>query len=142
MRKLLPLLALLLFLSSCAVVTFPMTTTISLMDFRPYTEQGFFISSEPYYGKYDPIGVVNISITPEMDVEEGNFTDQVLRMEKVNLETILDTCVKEAKALGADGISSFKLNISDRATVYEADSTSYYVTAKTYEVTGQLIRRL
>jgi hypothetical protein len=31
-----------------------------VVDFRPYTEKGFFFSTEMYQGSYEPIGIITV----------------------------------------------------------------------------------
>ena len=68
------------------------TTIIALAtDFRPFTQDGFYLSPNPYYQGADIVGI--IEVTGNSDY----FTD-------LNVESLIETAKQGAINLGADGI--------------------------------------
>lgn len=125
MKKIIFLLSILL-ISGCAMQRQRLVSTFFL-DYRPYTEHGFFISPDPFTGKFIPVGDLFITVIPgtkpkkaqekvAIDYERAYFDDiyaaptpsQVFTKETISPEELLEIAVSEAKRVGANGISNFK----------------------------------
>ena len=72
MKRLVPLLAALM-LCSCSVMTHQRYVSTMFLDFRPYTEAGFFISPNPYTGEFSPLGEINIVVQDVMAGHADSF---------------------------------------------------------------------
>ena len=104
-------------LTSCSVGR--KTSAVSFfLDYRPYSEQGFFISHDPYYGEYTPIGEMKVVIYPTIEKgkeiigEDGIYGDNVyrtvLQYESFSADRLLQIAVQEARKKGANGICNLK----------------------------------
>lgn len=138
----------LLALSSCGS---PTQILSSVLDYRPYTDNGFFISPNQYPGEHQPLGEISIMVVPgikeishdfaEGDDDDIKFNDPLYVTASrssggkmhITPEYLLELCVQKAVDMGANGISNFKCEI-----VYKV-SKSQYVTVSSidhYEVYG------
>lgn len=122
--------------SSCAVQWY--NEQQYLVDFRPYTEEGFIISPlSTYAAEYNPIGIVSMEFTPGFDkpqikVEEPGakkkeginddlyFSGERHTSSKKHKHTptwaeMMDKFVDYAKSLGANGILDYHFE-RDRAS--------------------------
>lgn len=142
MKRLVPLLAALI-LCSCSVMTHQRYVSTMFLDFRPYTEAGFFISPNPYTGEFSPLGEINIVVQPALQRRaqqiKGSFSDGLYAastgspvvQEEIFSEELLEMAVKAAKEKGANGISNFKcLRVRDLSEL-----EPYH-----YEITGFAIK--
>lgn len=155
MKKVL-LIAVILFLCGCSV---PFQKSVSITDFRKYTEAGFIISPATSGFTYQPIGVISVKIIEGKQERQEKSqkvssmylgkNGEILSMAgyieaygKVAFDTeygnnsgaaiytgILDEMVKEAKKLGANGI----LNFSATRT-YDATRHAYVIYASGFAV--------
>lgn len=127
MKRVAILLLLASILSGCAVTRERIVET-QVLDFRPYTEMGFFLSPDPYPGEFDALGEIYIHITPALlpassssvNFKENNrkFDDPILsgvrspygsvRAEVISSEELVEIAVQKAKSLGANGIADLK----------------------------------
>lgn len=83
-------------------------------DYRAYSEAGFLITPQPYHGEYESLGEVDIHIIPafkEAGEEYGYMGEiwQTYKFEKISMDTIVDTAVKQAVEIGADAIANFSI---------------------------------
>jgi len=115
------------------------------LDFRPYTDAGFFISPNPYTGEFSPIGEISMTIQPALRPKAkliksaGAYIDGLysqkntsnVEQEEISASELLEMAVKEAKALGANGVSNFKCLL-----VTDVDPVERYH----YEISGFAIR--
>ncbi len=144
MRKIIFLLSILL-ISGCAVQRQRLISTFFL-DYRPYTEQGFFISPDPFMGKFMPVGDLSVTVIPgtkpkksqekiAIDYERAYFDDiygapptpaQVFTKETISPEELLEIAVSEARKVGANGISNFKCECIRNIKTNMVES--YYIT--------------
>lgn len=96
-------------LTACAGLKYiPPTTSITGIDFTPYTAQGFMITPEMYRGDYESVGVINVIMHAEGRLE----TDPKTGITGWHFSTLhVDDVVKEAHqravAMGADAIVNF-----------------------------------
>lgn len=106
--------------SSCGVCTeAPRSTFKAFLDFRPYISEGFYISSTPYTGEAVALGELIIDVTPEFKqirYEKADQYDGVVidfggtyGYERINAAELLQDAVETAKGLGANGLSSFRI---------------------------------
>ena len=104
-------------LTSCSVGR--ETAAVSyFLDYRPYSEQGFFISQNPYPGEYTPIGEMKVVIYPTIEKgkeiigEDGIYGDNVyrtvLQYESFSDDRLLQIAVQEARKKGANGLCNLK----------------------------------
>jgi len=129
-------------LSGCAPKLIPTDRKIytSTFDFRKYTKDGFFISSTPYIGNFDPIGELQIHVNPAKKVESVKGTTTTVKAyveENINLEELLDFVVAEAKQMGADGL----VNLSVERITEKLGTASQSYTETTHILKGFAIKR-
>ena len=114
------------FIPSCSTPKLSPTQRVvvtTVLDFRQYNEEGFFVSSTPYVGLYDPVGQITVAILPAKSVkmvsvepEKNRYssvtvrTEYVYENEIIATDELLEIIVSEAKKLGADGIVSVRLD--------------------------------
>lgn len=146
MKKLIIALASVFLISSCGTTTQIFT---NVLDYRPYTDNGFFISPNPYPEAHQTIGEISITVYPgtkgESDFSatpaQGNqkFGDPIYSggshktVENMTPESLLEMCVQKAVDMGANGISNFKCDI-----VYNVTRSQYGIIKSIdhYEVYG------
>ena len=103
---------------SCAPKILPTDRKVitRVLDFRKFNEEGFFISTTPYIGLYDPTGEIRLTIYPATSVEKGfaselaSYTTIFLKNEDITTYDLLKIIVDEAKKLGADGIVNTRID--------------------------------
>jgi hypothetical protein len=125
MKRTILLAATLLILAGCSVMkpTEREITTLFL-DYRPYAEQGFFLSSDPYPEEFTSLGEIQIEVLPAMIPkgkiairEQQKYSDGTynssgfsqLVPEDISGSDLLDIAVSKAKDLGANGIANLKI---------------------------------
>ena len=133
-----------LVLSGCAITHGRLVST-SFLDFRPYTEAGFFLSPDPYPGEFEALGEIIVTVVPSLLPKSGagpqKFADGAYSSvgqyvsENIPGEELLDLVVKAALDRGADGIADFKC-----AAVYEYVTKDYKVLDH-YDISGLAIKR-
>lgn len=146
MKKIIIALASVFLISSCGTTTQIFT---NVLDYRPYTDNGFFISPNPYPEAHQTIGEISITVYPgtkgESDfsatLAQGNqkFGDPIYSggnhrtAEIMTPESLLEMCVQKAVDMGANGISNFKCDI-----VYNVTRSQYGILKSIdhYEVYG------
>lgn len=152
MKKSVVIILSILILSSCAV-TRDRQVSMRFLDYRPYTEAGFFISPDPYPGMFTSLGEFSITVKPailssskdagrgrqQKDFEDGVYAKQtygIVHMEEIPSEELLEMAVQKAKSVGANGIANFKC-----LTVYDTHATRNSVSSvlSHYEISGLCI---
>lgn len=146
MKKIIIALASVFLISSCGTTTQIFT---NVLDYRPYTDNGFFISPNPYPEAHRTIGEISITVYPGTKGESGfsapgtqgkqKFGDPIYSggnnktAENMTPEALLEMCVQKAVDMGANGISNFKCDI-----VYNVTRSQYGVLKSIdhYEVYG------
>lgn len=143
------------FLALCLVgcgVTSPKPSekfTVSVfMDYRPYANEGFFISPDPYPGEFTSLGELLLNIYParvpagtvkfesKSKYEDAVYTQHTeggLVSYPIDSSELMDEFVTKAKALGGDGVSGFKCKV-----IY---SGIYQNELDHYELSGLVIDR-
>lgn len=155
MKKSVILLILVPLLSSCATYKPSERITESqFLDYRPYSDAGFFISPNPYAGDFTSIGDIQLIIYPATYNDKKNapktvkFNDAIysfreikysfLFQEAIDPSELLDALVEKAKAVGANGICNFKcVTIRDNHKNYRKGILSDIYC---YQVSGLAIR--
>lgn len=107
MRRILLLLAAALTIASCSPKIYPRTITVGFADFRPYVEEGFFLSPDPYPGDFESLGEISIKIVPGL--RKYYRPDIRYETEKISVDEVLKIAVSEARELGADGIVDMRI---------------------------------
>ena len=115
------------------------------IDFRKYTNQGFFITPEKYIGDYESVGLVEYVMVPEANYQSVNRIrfDGTIGKErkwvqaKISLSQGIDSLYALAKRMGADAIMNF--STSTTARTYPAIANPTTLTG--YEIKGFAIRR-
>ena len=105
---------------------------VNFLDYRPYTDAGFFISPYSYNGKFEPIGQLDIVVYPE-EVTDGIYISK----KEISTSDLLDKAVKHTLGKGANGIANLKISRVAITTTSRYGSTS---SLSHYEVSGFLIR--
>lgn len=128
-----------------------------LLDYRPYTEAGFFISPNSYPGVYSPVGDILIRVFPAVYLKDNNkvlsaktggYDDGIYsrsndaapnsgtKTEEISSSELLDIAVGEALKLGANGISNFRCS-----SIYDThvDRSGSHRVFSHYEISGLCI---
>ena len=116
--------------------------SVGFADFRPYISSGFWISPDPYVGKFEPIGELSIRIIPAIQRStegDGVYSSTVYFPETIDSAELLELAFKEGKERGANGIANYKTQIETRTEVSRGISTT---TVEAYIVSGFLIKIL
>ena len=146
MKKIFGLIVLSLLIAGCSTSSHYLgQRTVTFLDYRPYTTEGFFFSSDPYPEAYSPIGQLLIEIIPPKTLKG---------VEMPSPDDLLEAAYKEAVDRGANGIANFSMKIDDTYTsvsntsvqsgkykdgVYPSKSTTW-VPAKRITLSGTLIK--
>lgn len=149
MKRIILLLTSAFILASCAVTRGRFVSTYFL-DFRPYSEAGFFISPNPYPGDFVSIGELSITVEPailpssKVPASDKKFEDGIYGAppssgaytETIPASELLDMAVAQALKVGANGLANFKCQ-----AIYSTE-VSRYGSSKTlshYEISGLCI---
>lgn len=133
MKRFIVLLSLAMLATSCAIMAPQQQKEIvNFLDYRPYTDAGFFISPYNYTGKFEPIGQLDIVVYPE-EVTDGIYTSK----KEIATSDLLEKAVKHTLGKGANGIANLKISriVHTTSTRYGSVSALSH-----YEVSGFLIR--
>lgn len=115
------------------------SSTSSFLDFRPYTTNGFFISTASYFGEYTPIGILNMRFDPEtVKNKNRKISDPLYLVEEIPAQEVLNAAVETAKKMGADGIMDFKFTTVEYTS---AGETAIFPPIRYYLITGLCISR-
>lgn len=134
-------------LSSCATLKpQPRQTVTRLLDFRPYSEAGFYISGDPYPEAHTPIGNIYIEVDPALIPNDApqSYSDiyrerrEPVIPEIIPIDELLDEAVSQALQLGADGICNLKIMEEERFMTIGKVTTTF--TVKHYTITGTCIK--
>jgi hypothetical protein len=134
--KLLHLAAALLLVSCVKPQSVGGVTRVAGIDFTPYTKQGFFFSPGEYQGRYEPLGLISVTIMPPARQVKDSVTGFLRwQIEPLRVAIVVDSMFARAKAMGADALVHF----SSRAFEDRIDATT---TREAIEVSGFAIKRL
>lgn len=149
MKRLIWILTALISMSSCAVLTRETTKTTVFLDYRPYTEAGFFLSPNSYTGEYQPIGDLYIIVDPAVipntnsnNSIDGIYAQQIVPVKgtKMSSEELLEIAVKEAGLRGANGISNLSIEVTTEHFGYNKGKVSATIPVDRYIIRGLCIR--
>ncbi len=113
---------------------------VYFLDFRPYNDKGFLMSTTVIGEKYETIGEISIKCNSGYIVNEkklqmysGNTTPVMTINQKTpkqdwDVNEVLDELYKEAKSLGANGVINIKL------------TSEQVLTFTDFEITGLAIK--
>lgn len=121
--------------SGCKTLSYiPPATTVTGIDFTPYTSQGFMFTPEMYRGDYESVGVINVS----MHAEGRLVTNPRTRAQEWEFAALrVDDVVREAHKRAVDMGANAVVNFSVRA----APRLVGTITQPGLEVTGFAIKR-
>lgn len=86
----------------------------TIVDYRPYISEGFYLSPDPYTKDFDPIGEIRIEVTPAL-VDRNSpkaskcICNNGVWEEVVTSDELLRAAVKQAIALQANAIVNLKI---------------------------------
>ena len=115
------------------------TVTTGFMDFRPYTENGFYLSTDAFPGNFTPIGSLEIRVDPKTtkNQERKKSSDPIYIVEEIGVQELLNIAVEAAKEKGSDGLTN--LNITT-VRITEGD-IAFSAPIRYYVISGLCIRR-
>lgn len=122
MRRAALLLLTVALLSGCGITAHERKVETTFADFRPYSTKGFYFLTGEYNGPFIPLGILYVEVTPSLSASTG--------YEAVPGSVLIETAYKEARKLGANGMTEFKVTA-------EHSSASLAITK--YIVSGTLI---
>lgn len=150
-------------ISGCGVInTRDLQKATLVIDYRPYTDAGFFLSPNAYDGQYEPIGQIELIVDPEVtrkNYESPNkYDDGIYRQSAmassvpvaftpVAPKELLDMAVAEALELGADGICNLHIKVEKTDYIYKHNRTAgltagLSVNVDRYIISGFCIKRI
>ena len=124
------------------------------IDFRPYTEKGFFMTPEKFVGEYEPIGLLTYQLLPsaqysnkggqKIPTSKSGQTGTVYYVSKyswhvdeVKLKDALDGIYDYCISMGADALVNLQLQPSKK----EYSGIKNPVVIDGYEISGFAIKR-
>lgn len=146
-----------LLLTSCSVLlTREMQKNVLVIDFRPYSDAGIFLSPGEYPGAYTPVGLLDMIVDPavirtnstnEDGFEDGIYTEVMPEVMPVPIlsKELLDMAVHEALERGANGIANLKLEVRSERYAYKRynsifSSGDLTIPVEKYFISGFLIK--
>ena len=116
---------------------------VLFIDYRPYTEAGFYLSPNDYPGPHTPVGELNLVIDPA--VVRSDYSSNWVVEKRLSADEILSMAVSEATKRGSNGISNLKIEILTQDYLYYKKERLLGTTGMTmpvsrYIVSGVLIR--
>ena len=89
----------------------PKTLKIYKYDFRQYNSKGFLITPSTYYGDYESIGMLDITLFPPIVRSGANYQGAPQwKVEYLNTQEVIDSLYTKAVEYGADGIMNFTVS--------------------------------
>lgn len=152
MKRFIYILVVIITFSSCSVlVPRDLQKQVLVIDFRPYSDAGFFLSPSDYPGEYTPVGTLNMIIDPavvKLKIEKGKYEDSIYSSYlpemvemPVSAEELLEMAVHEAAIRGANGIANLKIEVLTENYEYRrSESVHMFMPVKQYVISGFLIR--
>lgn len=118
----------LLMLSGCGssgTVAREETTIVTGYDFSEYTAQGFLITPEQYLGTYESMGMITVTMWPEVrkevriryKIDNGQrvpVEEETFVVGELNVKKAIDEIYEQAKGMGADAITRFNVTYTSR----------------------------
>jgi len=102
-------------IASCGTIS-PMekSTSVTGMDFRPFTERGFFMTPEKYAGDYEPKGLIYVTLWPHVlkagepglpgTAYKRHSINRNWNIEELELEEALEEAYQVAIQMDADAL--------------------------------------
>lgn len=122
--------------------------SISFLDYRPYTSEGFFISPDPYTGEFEALGELYLEVQPEqkeIDIKNKDNYDSIVYwgtqaygFERINHAELLEMAVKRAVSVGANGIANIRITKTTGAII----NASVASTSIVYKIEGLCIKKM
>ncbi len=134
--------AVILTVAGCGTASRARSVSVGFADFRPYISSGFWVSPDPYTGKFEPVGELSIRVTPAIRPEttgDGVYSSTLYVPETIDPAELLEMAYKEAKERGANGIVNYKTQVETRTEVFRGITVTRI---DAYLVTGLLINKL
>lgn len=144
--------------SSCGTLkTRDLQKTTLFLDYRPYTEEGIFLSPNAYTGQFEPVGQLELIIDPAVsrktETPSAGYNDGIYKSSNtsipvyytpINAQELLDMAVSEAIKMGANGISNLKIIVEKIDYIYSEGkglfSTVSFTPIERYIVSGFCIK--
>lgn len=106
-------------LTGCAgsfITHIPAVTSVTGLDFTPFSDRGFLFTPHMYEGEYSSIGLIKVVITPELErVKEKNRRGQMeytpWRVKLVPFQDALEDAYQHALSMGADAMVDFEFRV-------------------------------
>jgi uncharacterized protein YbjQ (UPF0145 family) len=138
-----------LVLSSCSYIKYiPKSTTVSIIDFRQYTKNGFLFTPYDYKGDYESIGMIHAKLMPEAKIvkvstgKKDSIGNTIYKddwdVSKIETHDAMDTLRENATKMGADAV--INLEISSTQESFNI-GRQYSITLNGIEVEGFAIKR-
>lgn len=90
---------------------------VYVLDFVPFTERGFLITPEVFYGEYESMGFIEYHFSPEQNIvsilddqmDEMSVMNSRIVAEEYDINDGLNEVYKIASEMGANAIMNFSL---------------------------------
>ena len=153
MKKIALIILTVLLISSCStLITRETRKQVMIVDFRPYSEAGFFLSPSEYPGEYTPVGLLNMVVDPAVmryqtsdadDMYQGYFPEMVEQI--MTSKDLINMAVQEATIRGSNGIANLKIEVETQEYMYKSSesllgSVGQTMPVRRYIISGFLIR--
>jgi len=128
-------------LLACSPIShIPADSSVSGIDFREYTERGFLFSPWQYDGRYESVGVIEVTMFPEANRvssrTRGGATETHWEFERITVSEMTAALYEQAREMGADALVEFDLRGETR------ELTNPTATMRGLTASGFAIRRL
>lgn len=110
MKRLIPIILLCVMITGCSM-TRPRIVHSSFLNFQPYTQEGFYISQNPYPENCQILGEILLDIDPAIVKERHEkFKNQSwYAYERIEGDELLELAVKKAREAGGDGLVNLRI---------------------------------
>ena len=142
-RILLATILTILIITGCVTTeSLPGSKTFTKFDFSKYSEKGFLFTPEGYNDDYQSIGMINITFWPEV-LKKGDKPDPAKSyrttfsagnrwfIERLNMQTAIDSMYSKATEMGADAVIRFNANYKTKRhammTIVGIDVTGFAI---------------
>jgi len=118
-----------------SVSRYPMRVQAYALDFRTQTQDGFFMSPDPYTGAHEPIGIITVEIRAKAEMDpssQGVYNEWTIT--PIPVDSGLAAAKAHVRALGGDALVNLKINRS-------REVVSPMLALPTLEVSGLAIKR-
>jgi hypothetical protein len=99
-----------------------------MFDFREHAKNGFFISSTPYIGNFDPVGEITVHVIPAQNADKVTSAVDGMPVikyaeEEINYQELLDIIVDKAKSVEADALVNLNFSKEKGQRITEGKTT-------------------